>query len=203
MTTDLTLSTSSATGEDRPVGPRRSVRLPYLVAAAALALATAVLVLWGFSRAADRTEVLVVRAPIAAGTPIPASALSTTMVAVDSDVGGFYPPGTDLSGVVAATDLEPGDLLSASMVSPTRELPAGWREVGAVVRQGRFPTTLQVGDDMSAVAVDGTGEVAVVVVSSSPSEDGSTSVVLGVAAADATSVAQWAARDQLTLVRVL
>src|SRR3954464_6836993 len=98
MTPDLPLSTSSAAGEDRPVGPRRPVRVPYLVAAAALALATAVLVLWGFSRAADRTEVLVVRAPVAAGTPIPASALSTTMVGVDSEVGGFYRPGTDLSG---------------------------------------------------------------------------------------------------------
>src|SRR5215204_4573673 len=109
--TDLSLSTPGVAGDERPVGPRRSVRVPYLIGAAALALATAVLVLWGFSRAADRTEVLVVRAPVAAGTPIPPSALSTTMVGADSGVGGFYPPGTDLSGVVAATDLTPGDLL--------------------------------------------------------------------------------------------
>src|SRR3954466_6058336 len=135
--TDLTLSTPAVAGDDRPPGPKRSVRVPFLIGAAALALATAVLVLWGFSRAADRTEVLVVRAPVAAGTPIPPSALSTTMVGVDSDVGGFYRPGTDLSGVVAATDLRPGDLLSASMVSRAPELPAGSREVGAVVRQGR------------------------------------------------------------------
>ena len=140
--TDLTLSTPGVAGDDRPVGPRRSVRVPYLIGAAALALALAVLVLWGFSRAADRTEVLVVRAPVAAGTPIPASALSTTMVGVDAGVGRLYPAGTDLSGVVAATDLEPGDLLSASMVEAAPELPEGWREVGALVQRGRYPATV-------------------------------------------------------------
>ena len=201
--TDVTLSSPSVGGDERSAGPRRSVRVPYLIGAAALALATAVLVLWGFSRAADRTGVIVVRTPVAAGTPIPASALSTTMVGVDTGVGRLYPAGTDLSGVVAATDLEPGDLLSASMVETAPALPDGWREVGAVVRRGRYPTTLQVGDDMLAVPADGSGELPVVVVSSSVGDDGAMSVVLGVDAADATVVAQWAAGDRLTLVRVL
>src|SRR5215210_6218295 len=114
--TDLNVATRGVGGNDRPVGPRRSVRVPYLVGAAGLALATAVVVLWGFSRAADRTEVLIVRAPVAAGTPIRAAALSTTMVGVDAGVGRLLPARTDLSGVVAATDLRPGELLSASMV---------------------------------------------------------------------------------------
>jgi hypothetical protein len=83
-------------GDEHPAGPRRPVRVPYLIGAAALAVATAVLVLWGFSRAADRTEVIVVREPVAAGTPIPASALSTTMVgddmlAVPADGSGEVP----------------------------------------------------------------------------------------------------------------
>ena len=43
----------------------------------------------------------------------------------------------------------------------------------------------------------------VVVVSSSVGDDGTMSVVLGADAADATTVAQWAAGDRLTLVRVL
>src|SRR5436190_16062007 len=153
--TDLTLSTPAVAGDDRSPGPKRSVRVPFLIGAAALALATALLVLWGFSRAADRTEVMVVRAPVAAGTPIPASALSTTMVGVDAGVGRLYPAGTDLSGVVAATDLQPGDLLSASMVQAAPALPEGWREVGAVVRRGRYPSTLQVADHMLAVPVEG------------------------------------------------
>src|SRR6476469_1209119 len=198
--TDLTLSTPGVAGDVRPPGPKRSVRVPFLIGAAALALATALLVLWGFSRAADRTEVMVVRAPVAAGTPISASALSTTMVGVDAGVGRLYPSGTDLSGVVAATDLQPGDLLSASMVEAAPALPEGWREVGAVVRRGRFPSTLQVGDDMLAVPADGTGALPVRVVSSSIGDEGSLSIVLGAAAADATTVAQWGADDHLTLV---
>jgi len=201
--TDLSLSTPGVAADDRPAGPRRAVRVPYLIGAAGLALALAVLVLWGFTRAADRTEVIVVRAPVAAGTPIPASALSTTMVGVDDNVGRLYPAGTDLSGVVAATNLEPGDLLSASMVEAAPALPEGWREVGAVVRRGRFPSTVQVGDDMVAVPEDGTGELPVVVVSSSVGDDGSMSVVLGVDATNAPVVAQWAAGGRLTLVRVL
>ena len=200
--TDLIVATRGVGGDDRPAGPRRTVRVPYLVGAAALALATAVVVLWGFSRAADRTEVLIVRAPVAAGTPIPAGALSTTMVGVDAGVGRLYPAGSDLSGVVAATDLQPGDLLSASMVEAAPALPEGWREVGAVVRRGRFPATVRVGDDMVAVPVEGSGEVAVVVVSSIVGGDGAISVVLGVDAAEATAVAQWAAADGLTLVWV-
>src|SRR3954452_11489246 len=130
--TDLTLSTPGVAGDEPPPGPRRAGRVPFLIGAAALALATALIVLWGFSRAADRTEVMVVRAPVAAGTPIPASALSTTMVGVDEGVGRLYPSGSDLSGVVAATDLEPGDLLSASMVEAAPELP------GAGVRSARW-----------------------------------------------------------------
>lgn len=56
---------------------------------------------------------------------------------------------------------------------------------------------------MLAVSADGTGELAVTVVSSSIGDDGAVSLVLGAAAAGATTVAQWAADDHLTLVRVL
>src|SRR6478736_6478621 len=140
--TDLTLSTSGVAGDERPPGPRRSVRVPYLIGAAALALATA-------------------------------------LVGVDSGLGRLYPAGTDLSGVVAATDLQPGDLLSASMVEAAPALPEGWREVGAVVRRGRYPSTLQVGDDMLAVPADGTGELAVTVVSLSIGDDGAVLLVSG------------------------
>src|SRR5215210_3717766 len=182
--TDLNVATRGVGTGDGPAGPRRVVRVPYVVGAAGLALATAVVVLLGFSRAAERTEVLIVRAPVAAGTPIPASALSTTMVGLDAGVGRLFPAGSDLSGVVAATDLQPGELLSASMVEAAPALPQGWREIGAVVRRGRFPTTVRVGDDMVAVPVEGAGEVGVVVVSSSIGGDGSLSVVLGAAASD-------------------
>src|SRR5215210_6934428 len=103
--TDLNVATRGVDGDDGPPGPRRLVRVPYVVGAAGLAFATAVVLLWGFSRAADRTEMLIVRAPVAAGTPIPAGALSTTMVGIDAGVGRLLTAGTDLSGVVAAIDL--------------------------------------------------------------------------------------------------
>ena len=137
------------------VRPRRRVRVPLLAAGVGLVLAATVLVVWGFSKAADRTEVLMVTAAVEAGTPIPPEALSTTMVGVDDGVGRFYPAGTDLSGVVAATDLAPGDVLTPSLVMAAPPLPEGWRELGAVVRPGRFPSTLAVGDELVAVPIEG------------------------------------------------
>ena len=196
------LRTRSTVVDEQVVRPRRAVKLPFLAAAVGLVLAATVLVVWGFSKAADRSEVLMVTAEVEAGTPIPASALSTTMVGVDDGAGRFYPAGTDLSGVVAATDLVPGDLLTPSLVMAAPVLPDGWREVGAVVRPGRFPSTLEVGDELLAVPIDTPGEVSVIVVSSSVGEDGSLSVVLAASSTDATQVARWAAAEQLALVRV-
>ena len=100
------------------------------------------------------------------------------MVGVDEGVGRFYPAGTDLSGVVAATDLAPGDVLTPSLVMAAPAVPEGWREVGGLVRSGRFPSTVSVGDELVAVPIDTAGEVSVVVVSSTVGEDGSLSVVL-------------------------
>lgn len=204
--TDLSRVPSAATAPERRVRARRPVRLPLLAAAVALVLLTAVLILWGFGRASDRTEVLTLDAPVEAGTPIPPDALSTTLVGVDSGVGGFVPPGTDLSGVVAAADLAPGDVLSRSMLRTAPAVPEGWREVGALVRLGRYPT-LSVGDEVIAVPVDATpgvdaGEVSVVVVATNTSDDRSLSVVLSAPPESAAEVAQWAATDRLALVRV-
>ena len=189
-------------GADRAARPQRRVRVSFLAAGVALVMAATVLVVWGFSRAAERTEVLMVIAPVESGTPIPASAMSTTMVGVDSGIGNFYPAGTDLSGVVAATDLSAGDVLTPSLVIAAPSVPDGWREVGAVVRAGRFPSTVSVGDEMSAVPLDGDGDVSVVVVSSRVGDDGALSAVLAVPATDAARVAQWAAGERLALVRV-
>ena len=204
--TDLSRVPSATTTAERRVKARRPVRLPMLAATVAATLMAAVLILWGFGRAADRTEVLVLDAPVAAGTPIPADALSTTLVGFDSGVGSFLPPGTDLSGVVAATDLSPGDVLSRSMLRAVPAVQEGWREVGALVRLGRYPT-LSVGDEVIAVPVDATpgvdvSEVSVVVMATNTSDDRSLSVVLSAPPDRAAEVAQWAATDRLALVRV-
>ncbi len=200
--TDLRTA-STVTDNDAVVRPRRHVRVPFLAAAVGLAMAATVLIVWGFSKAADRTEVLMVTAEVDAGTPIPAAALSTTMVGVDDGAGRFYPAGTDLSDLVAATDLAPGDVLTPSLVMVAPAVPQGWQEVGAIVRVGRFPATVVVGDEVVAVPIDTTGEVTVTVVLRTVGEDGSLTVVLAAAPTEAAQVARWAAAEQLALVRVL
>jgi hypothetical protein len=203
MTTDLRTGTPVVSPDgERAVRPRRRVRPPLLAAAVGLVLLATVLVVWGFSKAADRSEVLMVTDVVEAGTPIPSAALSTTMVGVDEGVGRFYPAGTDLSGVVAATDLSPGDVLTPSLVVAAPEVPEGWREVGAVVRTGRFPTTVGVGDELVAVPIDADGDVPVAVVRSSVGEDGGLTSVLAAPGGEAATVAQWAATDRLALVRL-
>ena len=61
----------------------------------------------------------------------------------------------------------PGDVLTPSLVMAAPALPEGWREVGAVVRPGRFPSTVAVGDELVAVPIDdarrGVGDGGVVV----------------------------------------
>lgn len=204
--TDLTSLPAAPppTGLDRPARPRSRVRVPLLAAGLGLVLASTVLVVWGFSRAADRAEVLVIVAEVEAGTPIPSSALSTTTIGVDDGVGQFYPPGTDLSGSVAAVDLSPGDVLSPALLESAPIVPPGSREVGAVVRTGRYPTTIAIGDEVVAVSTDPgvEGESTVVVVAADTGDDGALSTVLAAPAADASQVARWAAADSLALVRV-
>ncbi len=203
--TDLTSRPPApqSTGAERTTRPRSRVRVPLLAAGLGLVLASTVLIVWGFSRAADRAEVLVIVQDVEAGQPIPPSALSTTTVGVDAGVGQFYPAGTDLSGAVAAVDLSPGDLLTPAVLTAAPTVPEGSMEVGAVVRAGRFPTTVTVGDEMVAVPTDGSGgEVRVIVVEASTGDDGALSTVIATPGADATRVAQWSATETLALVRV-
>lgn len=194
--------TTTARPTPTPSAPRRRVRVPLLAAGVVLVLFAGLLVLWGFSQVADRNEVLMLNQPVAAGAPIPASALSTTFVAVDDGTARFYPVGTDLSDVVAATDLAAGDVLTPSMIAATPNIPDGWNEIGAVIRAGRYPSTSNLGDDLFAVPTEGPDEITVTVVDFNIADDDSAEVVLAVPAGDAARVAQWAASDDLVLVRV-
>jgi len=71
--TETTPLASRRSGQPR--GPSRRVRLPWLAAAAGLAVLVAALVLWGFGRAAERREVVMIVAPVEAGDPITNAAL--------------------------------------------------------------------------------------------------------------------------------
>jgi hypothetical protein len=181
------------------------VHLPWLAAAVGAALVAAALVLWGFGRAGDRREVVVVTAPVAEGDPIPVDALGTTLVAVDSSATQLYSGGQrdGLVGKVAAVDLAPGDLLGPSMIASASVVPDGWQEVGGLVKVGRYPGSLSVGDRLRAVPLEGAeAAVDVVVIESSVGDDRALTAVLAAPAESAATVAQWAANDRLVLVRV-
>ena len=206
VTTDVAAPVSSVRRPGgRVPGPSRRVRLPWLAGAVGLTVLVAALVLWGLGRVADRREVVMVTAPVAAGDPIPASALGSTQIAVDSASTQLFSVSQrdELVGRIAAVDLAPGDLMGPSMVSVLAKVPDGWSEIGGLLKAGRFPVSLGVGDRLTAVPVEGGDPgVEVVVVESSVGEDRALSVVLAAPPDAATRVAQWAAGDNLVLVRL-
>jgi hypothetical protein len=204
-TTDKPALTVVAKRTGAAPGPARRVQVPWLVAAVALALAVALLVLWGFGRASDRREVLVLTAAVREGNPIPPSALGSTLIAVDSGATQLFSASrrSELVGTVAATDLAAGDLLGPSMVSAVPVVPSDWRQVGGLVKAGHFPTTLVVGDRLAAVPAEGTGaEIDVLVVKASVGDDRALSVVFACPPASAAQLAQWAAAGNLVLIRL-
>ena len=202
--TETTPLASRRSGQPR--GPSRRVRLPWLAAAAGLAVLVAALVLWGFGRAAERREVVMVVAPVEAGEPITVAALGSTMVAIDSSSTQLFSASqrAELAGKIAAIDLAPGDLLGPSLISTGPSVPDGWLEIGGLLRAGRYPVSLSVGDQLLALPVEGADvtPVAVLVVESSVGDDRALMVVLAAAPESAAQVAQWAASDDLVLVRV-
>ena len=202
--TETTPLASRRSGQPR--GPSRRVRLPWLAAAAGLAVLVAALVLWGFGRAAERREVVMIVAPVEAGDPITDAALGSTMAAIDSSSTQLFSASqrAELVGKIAAIDLAPGDLLGPSLISTGPSVPDGWLEIGGLLRAGRYPVSLSVGDQLLALPVEGADvtPVAVLVVESSVGDDRALMVVLAAAPESAAQVAQWAASDDLVLVRV-
>ena len=202
--TETTPLASRRSGQPR--GPSRRVRLPWLAAAAGLAVLVAALVLWGFGRAAERREVVMIVAPVEAGDPITDAALGSTMAAIDSSSTQLFSASqrAELVGKIAAIDLAPGDLLGPSLISTGPSVPDGWLEIGGLLRAGRYPVSLSVGDQLLALPMDGADvtPVAVLVVESSVGDDRALMVVLAAAPESAAQVAQWAASDDLVLVRV-
>lgn len=191
----------------RPKAPRPKVRLPWLLVAAGTFVLIVMIVLWAVSSASDRTDALTIVEPVAAGEPIPDSAIGVTGVSNDDGFGRIYVASQReaVVGAVAVVDLEPGDLLGPSMVTNAPDTYAGERLVGAVLRAGRYPEEVQRGDEALAVSiVDRSAAsppvVPVRVVAVSISETDEASLTLAVADADAALVGAWAGTDELVLV---
>jgi hypothetical protein len=170
-----------------------------------LVVLAGVLVAWALSTAADRVQVVQVAQVVRAGDVIEAGDLTSAGVAYDEAVHGLVPVASlgALVGRVAAVDLQPGSLVQTGMWRTAPFIVDGEQSVGALLPSGRFPSGLQRGDAALAASVDGAtgGTVfAVRVLDMRTGADGELEVTLAVPAAQAVTVAQLAALDQLLLV---
>ncbi len=206
MTADLDLEAPSHRTVERAhvPGPARRVRVPWLAAAVGAALLTAAIVLWGFGRAADRREVLMVAEAIGRGETIEPTDLTTSFVAVDTPTQLYSAEQREqIVGSIAATDLAPGDLVGPSTVTSGEQLPEGWQDIGGLLRAGNYPSSIAIGDRMLALPQEGEPlGVEVLVVDVSIGDDRAALVVLAAPPTDAGRVAQWSADENLVLVGV-
>ncbi len=206
MTADLDLDAPSHRTVERAnvPGPARRVRVPWLAAAVGAALLTAAIVLWGFGRAADRREVLMVAEAIGRGETIEPTDLTTSFVAVDTPTQLYSAEQREqIVGSIAATDLAPGDLVGPSTVTSGEKLPEGWQDIGGLLRAGNYPSSIAIGDRMLALPQEGEPlGVEVLVVDVSIGDDRAALVVLAAPPTDSGRVAQWSADENLVLVGV-
>ena len=206
MTADLDLDAPPHRTVERAnvPGPTRRVRVPWLAAAVGAALLTAAIVLWGFGRAADRREGLMVAEAIGRGETIEPTDLTTSFVAVDTPTQLYSAEQLEqIIGSVAATDLAPGDLVGPSTVTSGEQLPEGWQDIGGLLRAGNYPSSIAIGDRMLALPQEGEPlGVEVLVVDVSIGDDRAALVVLAAPPTDAGRVAQWSADENLVLVGV-
>ncbi|MCX4640216.1 hypothetical protein OG775_34775 [Streptomyces platensis] len=144
-------------GERLPVTPRE--RKPALAALAVLlilagALGSTILVL----RAGERVEAIKVTHRVSAGEKVPESAISSVMVAKDSDVQYVeWSQRGLLSKYRASTDLVEGSVLVGPMLTEQQGPKANQVVVGLALKSGQYPDGLKAGDMVAAyrVATDG------------------------------------------------
>lgn len=213
QTTSTTTTTTGAADVARhkrtvsPHAPKSRVRLPWLLVATTAFLLAAVVVLWALGRAADRAEVLVVTAPVAAGEPITAEAVGTSQVALDDGYGRIYVASQRdaVLGAIAVVDLAPGDFLSPALLTAIPVTADGEQLVGAVLRQGRYPAHIHPGDLGVAVstadpAAANPAQVPVRIVAVEITGTLQAAITMAVASDSAPSVGLWAGEDHLVVV---
>lgn len=146
----------------RPV--RAGGRSAWFALAAALVVLGATVVAWALAQAADRTAVVGVVRPVAAGEVLAPEHLTVRQVAVDGGATGLVPAAAigELVGRRAAIDLEAGVLMSTGMWSGSTELGPDERSVGMMLRSGRAPAGLA--PERAALIVDLTAEHAPILV---------------------------------------
>ncbi|MEU1627016.1 hypothetical protein ABZ746_17185 [Streptomyces sp. NPDC020096] len=148
---------AAAVGERLPVAPRE--RKPALAALAALlilvgALGATVLVL----RAGNKTEAVKITQRVAAGQPIPASAMVEVDVASGTGVNYVqWSQRNALGDYRAATDILPNTPLVGEMLTQDKGLADGKVIVGLSLKDGQYPAGLAAGDNVAAYRVNADG----------------------------------------------
>jgi hypothetical protein len=196
--------------------PRR--RRPAMIALAAALIGAGILASAAlYHRADHQVPVLMVTAPVPAGSVITAKDVGTTTVA--GAPGVHVIPARQLSqvvGLVAATALRPGTLLAPSELTSKLSPGAGQDLVPVAVKPSALPASgLVPGDQVLAVATPATGgsngsaaapvltqpiPAVVQAVDTVADQDGFDVVDLLVAASEGPAVAQQAATGQIALV---
>lgn len=183
---------------------RSSVRTQWIALGGALVVLAGVLVVWALSNAGQRVQVVQLVQDVPAGQAITADDLALTGIAYDADLQGLVPAVSlqDVTGRVAAVDLQTGSLLLVGMWRDGSPLAAGEQRVGVVVRPGRAPDDLGQGDAAIAASMDPADGtlVAVRVLDAAATTDGNRSLTLAVPTDGAVDVARLAANEQLVLV---
>ena len=136
-----------------PSMPRE--RKPALAALAVLLIAGGALgAAYLVTQNGQRVAAVEITQPVSLGEQIPASALTEVQIAPGS--GLSYVTWADAAQVTryyAATAIPPGTLLTSAMVAPASHLASGMDVVGLSLKDGQWPTTLQVGDHVDIYQV--------------------------------------------------
>jgi len=167
-----------------------------------------------YQRANHQVPVLLVTAPVPAGSVITSSDIGTTTIAAGPGVQTI--PARQLPqviGLVAATSLRPGTLLTASELTSKLAPGPGQDLVPVALKPSALPVSgLAPGDDVLAVPVPGSGSSGSVAVLSGPvpavvqavspatQPDGLDVVDLLVASGSGPNLAEQAAAGQIALV---
>ncbi|MDQ6782945.1 MAG: SAF domain-containing protein [Actinomycetota bacterium] len=195
---------------------RRSRNLPgaflgiLLVVVCSLAVATLA------SSNGQRTQVLIVVKPIAAGTPIQAGSLRSAGVAADGIVRGIRASqAATVIGRIAADNLVPGTLLVGAELATGPRVAKGRTIVGLALKPGFLPGGLSSQDTVTVVDTPASSATSsantagailasnAVVYSVGAAPDGQASLVsVEVPAANAAAVAEANAQGSVSLVLV-
>ncbi|MBN1173889.1 MAG: SAF domain-containing protein [Micromonosporaceae bacterium] len=136
---------------------RRRRRLPFVALGGLLVVLCVLGYAYGAVRLGDRTQVLAVARPVAAGQTFAAADLRTVSAARDATVTLIAASATErVIGRTAVVPLLPGTLLTSALVGDAAFPPAGKVAASVAVKPGRYPKGLVTGTHVLVYVASGT-----------------------------------------------